>query len=184
VWGESAPGDRVSVSIEGSKAEARADAAGHWHAVLPAMPAGGPYALSVHTQSGTSRSISDILIGDVFLCSGQSNMELPVANTLNHANEIAHSANDRIRLLTVAHATSPKPLAHFETPVAWAAASPESIANFSAACYYFARELQKSVFPAVRRVRRRLPFRRCRALGQRGVARRGSARDARAFLLG
>src|SRR5580698_4701288 len=81
VWGESAAGDRISVSIEGGKAEARADAAGHWQA---ALPAGGPYALGVHTQSGASQSISDVLIGDVFLCSGQSNMELPVANTLNH----------------------------------------------------------------------------------------------------
>jgi sialate O-acetylesterase len=145
VWGDSAAGDRVIVSIEGRKSEARADAAGHWHAVLPAMQAGGPYALSVHTQSGARQFISDVLIGDVFLCSGQSNMELPVANTLNHASEIARSANDRIRLLTVAHATSPKPLAHFETPVAWTAATRESTANFSAACYYFARELQKSV---------------------------------------
>src|SRR5580704_18565277 len=72
-------------------------------------------------------------------------MELPVAYTLNHASEIARSANDRIRVLTVAHATSPQAQAHFQTAVAWAAAGPQSIGNFSAACYYFARELQKSV---------------------------------------
>jgi sialate O-acetylesterase len=144
VWGESAAGDRVSISIDAKTVEARADAAGHWHALLPAMRAGGPYALNVRTQSGANQSVSDILVGDVFLCSGQSNMELPVANTLNHATEIARSANERIRVLTVAHAISPKPLAHFQARIAWAAAGPESIGNFSAACYYFARELQKS----------------------------------------
>jgi sialate O-acetylesterase len=145
VWGESKAGDRVSVSIDATTVEARADAAGQWRALLPAMRAGGPYTLTVHTQSGATQAISDVLVGDVFLCSGQSNMVWPVANTLNHASEIAHSANDRIRVLTVAHITSPKPLAHFQAPIAWAAASPESIANFSAACYYFARDLQKSV---------------------------------------
>jgi len=144
VWGQTAAGDRISVSIAAKTVAARADATGYWHTLLPAMRAGGPYVLNVHTQLGASQSISDILVGDVFLCSGQSNMEFPVASTLNHASEIARSANDRIRLLTVAHATSPQALAHFQTAVAWTAAGPESIGNFSAACYYFARELQKT----------------------------------------
>jgi alpha-glucuronidase len=145
VWGESRAGDRVSVSIDAKTVESRADAGGHWRALLPPMRAGGPYVLTVQTQSGASQSIRDILVGDVFLCSGQSNMELPVTRSENAASEIAASKNDRIRILTVAHATSPKPLAHFQAPVSWTAAGPESIGNFSAACYYFARELQKSV---------------------------------------
>jgi sialate O-acetylesterase len=145
VWGESSATDRVSVSINGKTVETRADATGHWRAQLPPMRAGGPYALTLHTQSGASRSISDILVGDVFLCSGQSNMELPITRSENAASEIAASKSDRIRVLSVAHTTSPKPLAHFQSPVAWVAAGPESIGNFSAACYYFARELQKSV---------------------------------------
>ncbi len=145
VWGESRAGDRVNVSIDGKTIDARADASGHWHALLPAMRAGGPYALSARAQSGASQTIGDILVGDVFLCSGQSNMELPVTRSLNAATEIAASKNDRIRVLSVAHTTSPKPLAHFQTPIAWAAAGPDTIGDFSAACYYFARELQKSV---------------------------------------
>jgi sialate O-acetylesterase len=145
VWGESSAGDRIRVSIGAKTVEARADLGGHWQALLPAMRAGGPYVLTAHSQSGASQSISDILVGDVFLCSGQSNMELPVTRTLNYIREVARSANDRIRVLTVAHTTSPKPLAHFQTPVAWVAAGPDSIGNFSAACYYFARELQKTV---------------------------------------
>jgi sialate O-acetylesterase len=145
VWGESGPLDRISVSIEAKTVEARADASGNWHALLPPMRAGGPFVLTVRTHSGASQSINDILIGDVFLCSGQSNMELPVARSANAASEITASKNDRIRVLSVAHATSPKPLAHFQTAIAWAAAGPESIGDFSAACYYFAHELQKSV---------------------------------------
>jgi sialate O-acetylesterase len=145
VWGESSAGDRVSVSFDAVTVDARADASGHWHALLPPMHAGGPYALTVHAQSGASQSISDILVGDVFLCSGQSNMELPVTRSRNAVSEIAASKNDRIRMLTVAHATSPKPLVHFQAAVAWTAADPEATGNFSAACYYFARELQKFV---------------------------------------
>jgi sialate O-acetylesterase len=144
VWGESHAGEGISVTINAKTVDARADASGHWRALLPAMAAGGPYVLAVHGQSGASQTISDILVGDVFLCSGQSNMELPVTRTLNYAAEIAHSAHDRIRLLTVAHATSPTPLAHFQAPLGWSAAGPDSVANFSAACYYFARELEKS----------------------------------------
>ena len=86
VWGESSAGDRVSVSIDAKTVEARADAAGHWRALLPAMRAGGPYVLTVHSAiRREARVISDILVGDVFLCSGQSNMELPVDAQLERA---------------------------------------------------------------------------------------------------
>ena len=84
-------------------------------------------------------------MGDVFLCSGQSNMELPVSRSVNAPTKLPAAANDWIRLLTVAHASSAAPLAHFQSPVAWAAAGPNTVGDFSAACYYFARELQKSV---------------------------------------
>lgn len=145
VWGEAKAGDQITVSLDVNVVRARADASGHWRAALPAMPAGGPYSLTVHTQSGAGQSAADVLVGDVWLCSGQSNMELPVSATLNASREIAGSANDSIRVLAVAHAASPAPLGQFSSPVAWSAAAPASIRDFSAACYYFARELQKSV---------------------------------------
>jgi sialate O-acetylesterase len=145
VWGEARPRDEVSVSIDAAEVRVRADPSGHWRAMLPAMAAGGPHVLSARTGSGASQSISDLLVGDVWLCSGQSNMELPVSRTLNSEREIAGSANDRIRVLSVAHSISPVPLEHFQGPVAWAPATPATIRDFSAACYYFARELQKSV---------------------------------------
>jgi sialate O-acetylesterase len=144
IWGRAHPGDQLTVSINASTVRARADASGHWRAQLPAMSAGGPYSLNVHSQSGAGQSASDVLVGDVWLCSGQSNMELPVSRTLNAAREISGSANNLIRVLTVAHASSPAPLEEFQSPVEWKAAEPASIADFSAVCYYFARDLQKS----------------------------------------
>lgn len=145
VWGEAQPRDEVIVSINAAKVRLRADASGHWRTLLPAMSAGGPYSLSVRAQSGASQSVSDLLVGDVWLCSGQSNMELPVSRTLDSEREIARSANDRIRVMTVARANGPVPLERFAKPVVWAAAEPATIRDFSAACYYFARELQKSL---------------------------------------
>jgi sialate O-acetylesterase len=145
VWGDARPGDQVTVTLGSNTARARADAAGHWRSTLSAMPAGGPYSLIAHTRSGAAQSVSDLLVGDVWLCSGQSNMEFAVSNSLSAAREISGSADDSIRVLTVAHATSPTPLEHFAAPVAWRAAEPGTIRDFSAVCYYFARELRKSV---------------------------------------
>jgi sialate O-acetylesterase len=145
VWGDAKAGDQLTVSFNGVTIRARADASGHWRGTLPAMAAGGPYSLSARAQSGAARTIADVLVGDVWLCSGQSNMELPVSSTLNADHEIAGSTNNLIRVLTVAHASSPTALKDFAAPVTWAAAEPSAIRGFSAACYYFARELQKTV---------------------------------------
>jgi sialate O-acetylesterase len=145
VWGETSPGEELTISLSGSSAHAVADAQGHWRAQLTAVPAGGPYRLTVQARGGAEQSIADLLVGDVWLCSGQSNMEFPVANSLNAAHEIAASANDQIRVLSVPHSARPTPLNHFQNTVVWAAAGPDTIRDFSAACYYFARDLQKSV---------------------------------------
>jgi sialate O-acetylesterase len=145
VWGVARPGDQVIVSFNASTVRAHADPSGYWRLMLPAMAAGGPYSLSARAQSGASQSLSDVLVGDVWLCSGQSNMELPVSRTLDAAREIDASANNLIRVLTVTHASSPAPLKHFAAPVQWQPAAPATIRDFSATCYYFARELQKTV---------------------------------------
>jgi sialate O-acetylesterase len=145
VWGEASPGEQLTITLNGVTDEVIADAEGRWHARLAAMPAGGPYRLAVESRGGKRQSVDDILVGDVWLCSGQSNMEFPVQNSLNAAREIAASANDQIRMLSVAHSANPTPLEHFDSPVAWVAAAPATVREFSAACYYFARDLQKSV---------------------------------------
>lgn len=145
VWGRAQPFDEVTVSLASSEAEARADAAGRWKATLPAMPAGGPHELVARTRSGARQSATDVQVGDVWLCSGQSNMALTVARSLDSRTEIANSSNDLIRVLTVPLVSAPAPKEGFLSPLEWKVASPRETANFSAACYYFARELQKTV---------------------------------------
>jgi sialate O-acetylesterase len=145
VWGWSLPGESVSVSVAGSSATARADAGGRWIATLPAMKAGGPHILSVRADSGATATSRDILIGDVWLCSGQSNMVLQVNRTLDSRSEIARSANDSIRMLTLDLVNTVTPLDDVASVANWLAAAPDTAPEFSAACFYFARELQKTV---------------------------------------
>jgi sialate O-acetylesterase len=145
VWGHAGADAQLTITFNGKSVRAAADRAGAWRAMLPATPAGGPYTVSVRARSGAAQTITDVLVGDVFLCSGQSNMELPVRASLRADAEIAQSANDRIRLFTVAHAASATPLSDFTEPASWAAAGPDTVGSFSAACYYFARELQHAV---------------------------------------
>ena len=145
IWGLARPGDRVTVTLNGRSVQASANAGGRWQAELPPMPAGGPYVLAASSSSGGSQTIEDVMVGDVWLCSGQSNMELPVVRTLYAEEEIKNSANNAIRLLSVAHADSTMPLHVFRTPVAWRVAAPDTVRDFSGTCYYFARELQKTI---------------------------------------
>jgi sialate O-acetylesterase len=145
VWGEASPRETLSVAFANQTASAQADEHGHWHATLPAIPAGGPYALTVRAQSGPSQKVSDVLVGDVWLCSGQSNMVLQVHRSLDSRSEIANSANDAIRMLTVPETSSARPLDQFMQPVTWQVASPATVPDFSAACFYFARELRKTI---------------------------------------
>jgi sialate O-acetylesterase len=145
VWGEAPPRDSLTVSLNGQTASARADERGRWHATLPATAAGGPHELAVRTQSGQVQTVNDVLVGDVWLCSGQSNMVLQVHRALDSRSEIANSATDAIRMLTVPETTSARPLDQFMQPVAWKVASPSTVPDFSAACFYFARELRKTV---------------------------------------
>ena len=150
LWGEALPGEELTLVLSDSggvhdEVHAVSDSSGHWRAQLRPEQAGGPFRLTAGTRGGNKQSLGDILFGDVWLCSGQSNMEFPVAGSLNAAREIAASANDAIRVLSVAHAAHPTPLEHFASPVKWAVAAPNTIHDFSAACYYFARDLQKAL---------------------------------------
>jgi sialate O-acetylesterase len=145
IWGLAAANELVTVSLGSATARGQADASGRWKVTLPSLAAGGPWVLSAQGSSGAQQRANDILLGDVFLCSGQSNMELPVLRAGDSGNEINSSANDTIRMLTVRHASSPEPLDRFQNPLAWQSAAPATVADWSAACFYFARELQKSI---------------------------------------
>ena len=144
LWGTVAPGATVTAGIGDASANAQADATGRWSAQLPAMSAGGPYTLTVKTGTGAVQTVSDILIGDVYLCSGQSNMAFSVMGAIDAGPDIQVSANDGIRLMTVANKTSATPLSVLPSQITWAAAAPKTVVPFSAACYFFARDLQKT----------------------------------------
>ncbi len=144
VWGHAGPGQPVSVTFAGQAVSSRADAAGRWQAMLYPVAAGGPYTLEVN--DGTRRQTArDVLVGDVWLCSGQSNMELPVWRSLNAASEIAAATMPRIRLFTVPQHAAVQAQETFSDSTAWTSATPDAVRDFSATCFYFARELQRTV---------------------------------------
>jgi len=145
VWGQAAAGETVTVQLAQQRVQARADRQGRWQAQLPALPAGGPYTLQASTARGRVQRAEDVLLGDVWLCSGQSNMELPVQRTLDTRSEIADAQQPAIRMFKVPAQSSPTPQAQFGGPAAWQPTTPETVGEFSAACYYFARELRKTV---------------------------------------
>ncbi|MFC3131082.1 sialate O-acetylesterase [Coralloluteibacterium stylophorae] len=141
VWGQARPGEEVVVAVAGHEVRARADAGGAWRLVLPKLDAGGPYTLTARA-GGRTQAVEDVLVGDVWLCAGQSNMELQVHRSLDSRAEIAGADNDRIRLFTVPKAGEPAPRDTFSETVRWQPVTPDAVRDFSAACYYFARELQ------------------------------------------
>lgn len=147
VWGWSSAGATVTVSFADQRKKVIADQSGKWSTKLDPMPASAePRAMIVESSGGgAKRTVNDVLVGEVWLCSGQSNMEMPVGfqpwsgGVLNYEEEIRNSANPLIRQY----------LADKQFKVdqrvgsgAWAAAAPETAGSFSAAGYFFARELQ------------------------------------------
>lgn len=143
VWGWAAPGSRVAVAFDGRAYEARADTAGRWRVTLPAMKAGGPHAMTI-ASDGQQLAVRDILVGDVWICSGQSNMEWTVADASNAAREIASANDPQIRHFKVPRSWSWTPEADLAGG-AWERADPAHAGNFTAVGYFFARELRKTV---------------------------------------
>lgn len=144
VWGTDKPLARISVNAGwDAKATATADVNGHWKLKLQTPAAGGPYTLLV---KGTAEiKLKNILIGEVWFCSGQSNMEMPVKGNSNQpvigSNEtILHSSNTNIRFFNTQRSVSITPL--YDVKGEWKAADPSTTGNFSAAAYYFAKKLQ------------------------------------------
>lgn len=141
VWGWDAPGTEVTVTLGASSAGTKADDKGAWKVSLPARKADAKgQKLAV---KGTSEKVySDVLVGEVWLCSGQSNMEWTVASSDNAQQEIANGNHPLIRHIKIPH----RPSAKVESDVAtrgWEAATPKTVAQFTAAGYFFAVNLRK-----------------------------------------
>jgi sialate O-acetylesterase len=143
VWGRAQPGEEVTVTLSGATKRVHADAEGRWSVDMPEQPASGPHTLTARTAT-RMQNAHDVLVGDVWLCSGQSNMEFSVRGSLNARAEIAASADDAIRQVKVPRGSSLVPRAGFDAPLEWKVAGPETTGDFSATCYYFARELKKT----------------------------------------
>ncbi len=141
--GLAAPGSSLTVSLAGSNATATADASGAWSAPLPALPAGGPYELVVSGGQGPPSRAADVMVGDVFLCSGQSNMEFELRLAASSARAVDGSADANLRLLTIDHANSAVVQPGLKSAAAWRLASPATTPGFSAVCYFFGRELRQ-----------------------------------------
>jgi sialate O-acetylesterase len=146
VWGWAAPGEQVSITFRGKTYAASApDATGRWQATLPATPAGGPYELMVKGQN--TLVLTDVLVGDVWLASGQSNMQMPVKDLpggyqpVQQADQEIAAANwPNIRFFTVSQTVAYRPQAEVAGS-GWRVCSPATVAQLSAVAYFFGRDL-------------------------------------------
>jgi len=134
IWGNANAGEHVTVTFDKKSVNTVADAQGRWQVWIGPLKAGGPSELTVNTLT-----IKNVLVGEVWLCSGQSNMEWPLINTINGAETVARAMNPEIRLFRVEHQTSATPLSDVQGH--WVVTTPEDAANFSAVGYFFGREL-------------------------------------------
>jgi sialate O-acetylesterase len=137
IWGWAEPGEKVTVSIGDQKAEATADAKGMWKVALNPLKAGGPLEMTVAGKN--TIKVTNILVGEVWVCSGQSNMEMSVKSSNDSDKEILEAKFPKIRLFLLTKATAPVPLP--DAKGQWVECSPESVPGFSAAAYFFGRDL-------------------------------------------
>ena len=153
VWGQSEPGQRVTVRFAGESETTTADAAGHWHVTLAPLAASfAPRTLEIAADTVCRRT--NVLVGDVWLAAGQSNMEFPLARETHAAAELPAATNSRLRLLNFAFAGQSSPGLAFDSATvarltpelffsgAWQPCTPAAARRFSAIAYYFGREIQ------------------------------------------
>ncbi len=141
IWGWSQPGDNVRVEIGGHTAVGAAGSDGRWQVEINPPKAGGPYALKISGRE--SVELKNVMVGDVWLCGGQSNMQLPLRFTLNGEDEVKAANFPEIRYFTVADH-----VAYHKNNVvegSWKVVSPDTAGSLSAVAYYFARKLQPEI---------------------------------------
>ena len=139
--GSAAPGERLTVAFAGAPKVAKADAGGRWQVEFPARAAGENLSIKVTGASG-SAAAGDVAVGDVWLCSGQSNMEYPTRRALNSDGEVQNASDPELRLMKVPQQLAETPQRNFAKSPSWQRTSPDSVKDFSAACYFMTRELR------------------------------------------
>lgn len=143
LWGYAAPGEQVTVRLNNTAAgTAIADQNGHWQLTLPAQPAGGPHLLAFQGQN--QLKVQDVYFGDVFVASGQSNMELTMARLEEaYPADLQQADFPLIRQFNVPQRYDFKAPQQDFSEGQWLVASPQTIQHFSALAFYFARDLQQ-----------------------------------------
>src|SRR5690242_3578158 len=145
IWGWSESGEKVTVSLKAASQTATGDQLGHWSVYLSPQPAGGPFQVKV---SGSNNVVlDDVMIGDVWFASGQSNMEMPLqgfpgnAVVNNAAEEIRTANRPNIRFLLLPRTAVDFPLR--DSDASWMVCTPQTAANFSAVAYFFGRHISE-----------------------------------------
>jgi sialate O-acetylesterase len=143
VWGWGTPGETIKITFNGQSLQTKVAKSGAWNVMLKPMSHGGPFEMNISAKSG-SLTLKDILIGDIWLGSGQSNMEWTLQNTSDAANEIPQANYPKIRLFTVEKDQSHQPKDDLKSGQ-WLECNSQNAANFSAVAYYFGRTLSKEL---------------------------------------
>jgi sialate O-acetylesterase len=141
VWGWAEPGEEVKVEIAGQSKTAKAGPDASWRVELDPMSAGGPHTMSVRGKNTVT--LDDVLVGEVWICSGQSNMQWGVGGAKDADLEIHAAKFLNIRLITVPNRGTQEPQKDFEGH--WVACSPETVGGFSAVGYFFGRQLHQTL---------------------------------------
>jgi len=141
IWGSADPGENVTVTFDGQKASTQAGKNGKWLLGLTTLAAGGPHEMIIE---GNNRiKLTNVMVGEVWMCSGQSNMVWPVQRAQHSDTEIAAANYPNIRLFSVQLKAAEEPLP--DTVGAWVACSPETIPGHTAVGYFFGRGLHKEL---------------------------------------
>jgi len=144
IWGWAEPGEEVTVAIGDNRARARAGEEGYWRVTLAAMEASTePVEMTVSGEKGSKITIKNILVGEVWLGSGQSNMEWPLINTTRGGEFVGGADLPNIRLFHVPHVMSARPANDVQAE--WVQCSPETVKDFSAVLYHFGRNLHSEL---------------------------------------
>lgn len=141
VWGRAEPGERITVRLAARSASTSTGDDGRWRVDLPALKAGGPHVLSVAGRK--TLRVRDVLVGEVWICSGQSNMQWPVSASNDAQAETAAADHPEIRLFTVPHRAALEP--REDVNARWAVCGPATVGRFSAVAYFFGREIQDAL---------------------------------------
>ena len=147
IRGTADSGEKLTVSFAGQSVDATADSRGRWSAIIQTGPAGGPYQLEVASRDSQTKVVfHDVLVGEIWICGGQSNMQWPI-NKISTAEAEIEKAKDfpNIRVFNVDHSASVEPMNDFVNVNPWFCCSPESIKEFSAVAYFFGRELSRDL---------------------------------------